>query len=295
MEQTLNRERRASPIIAAVLAGAASLAAYGCGRSDASKALAAIQARFPDGHRRCIGLGGLTGIKVARPRDGILFYPQEGPTSPLEHGFFFYAAKSNAPVPEPVHDLVHRGLLHVTTVDATVYVETNARGQQTASLLQDAGAGPFMHSSEQFGVDVYETDLYDKRFEYALQVPHQTTWAPPNTFPSKTYDVPITAGPQHWPVPTVEPYALSIVSAACLIETPERVTAIRVLDAADGGKFEEATVEWEQHPPAWMSSDAFRKAVLRPETVWIDKPRVGTSVLTLNDGQPKYVREKGFW
>jgi hypothetical protein len=92
-----------------------------------------------------------------------------------------------------------------------------------------------------------------------------------------------------------EPYALSIVGAACPRETPERVTAVHVLDAAGGGKFEEASVEWAQHPPAWMSTDAFRRAALRPETIWIDKPRLGTSVLTLTNDQPKYVREKGLW
>ena len=42
-----------------------------------------------------------------------------------------------------------------------------------------------------------------------------------------------------------------------------------------------------------MSTDAFRRAVLRPDTVWIDGPRVGTSILTLNDDRPTYVREKG--
>lgn len=274
-----------------------SLTLQACGRSQKSQVIHEITSRFPNGKTRCLQLGNLPGIHVGQHVAGTLYYPSAGPTSPINHLFVFYAARFGQPLPELVADLLDRGMLTKETVQATADQETSTVGPQVVSPTGNySNLTIYSHRSTSFSVEVYTTKPYDPALAYAIQMPVRQVWAPTGSFPSRLYDVPLPANDRHYTIPTIDPFALSIVAGACLTETPDRVQEIRVKDAADGGHFAEADVLFEQHPPAWMTTRAFRRAALGPDVDWIDKPRLATIVFKMTgDGKLSYAYEKAKW
>ena len=60
------------------------LALVSCGKSEGSKVMAAIKARFLDGQQRCLGMSGdAVGLHLSKPSNGVLLSPRTGWTSPL--------------------------------------------------------------------------------------------------------------------------------------------------------------------------------------------------------------------
>ncbi len=234
----------------------------GCGRSEEAKIFAALKAKFPDGQRQCFGLSGDTvGIHVSLPFGGTLFYPSKGPTAPTRHLFVFYAATATDPVPELVGLLTGQGVLKKEQVEATIDVETTGLGPQTISK---AGwythEDWYRHAVTRFPVDIYVTNGFDPRFSYDVHTSLQDVAYPPQNFPSRTFSNPLPADGQHYVIPTVSPYALSVVTAACAMEAPTDVENVRTIHNWIGQAGVRADVTFSQDVPAWMTTPAFSRA-----------------------------------
>lgn len=270
------------------------LALPGCGRSQEAKVIDAIEAKYPGGQPRCLGLGNLPGVHVAVQSDERLFYPSTGPTAPANHLFILYAARSGDPVPELVTDLAGRGMLTKVTVQATVDAETSGNGPQMVSATGIYFHPTwYAHRTGSFAVDIYETPPFDVAFGYAVQAPIRRPWAPIGSFPSRLYDGPLPPPDRHYAIPTIDPYAVSIATAACFRETIDRVTAIRIKEAINGDHFMEADVLFAEHPAEWMTTAAFRRAAMGPNTDSFTKPRLATVILKMSGDQLAYAYEKG--
>ena len=57
----------------------------------------------------------------------------------------------------------------------------------------------------------------------------------------------------------------------------------------------EADVLFSQHPPAWMTTRAFRRAALGPDVDWIDRPRLATVVFKMTGDRLSYAYERAKW
>ena len=266
----------------------------GCGRSQEADVRDAISAKFPDGKRRCLELStGVVGIHVARGSGGTLYYPATGPTSPIRHPFVFYAAPASAPVPELVADLATRGVLKKEEVQATVDTVTSGLGPQIVSASGIYSHEQWhKHQSSSFPVSIYETRQADDAFDYRVQASDRLSVLSSVSFPSRIYDGPLPPVDQDYLIPTITPYALSVVTAACFVETADRVTNIRQSQAFDGGQLMEADVTFDQAPAAWMLTPAFSRAALGNGTDSITKPRHATVVFRIVDGKLSYLQER---
>ena len=265
----------------------------GCGRSPESKVAHAINAAFPDGQRRCLGLAGIAvGIHVAAGAGETLWFPATGVTSPLHHAFVFWAARADAPVPELVADLAGRGILTKATVEATADAEITQLGPQTVSRGYYDHPTLYRHRMDRYPVDIYTTKPFDDWFDYAQHFRIGSTFDQSASLPSRLYDVALPPPDQHYLVPTMNPYALSVVTSACFPETLGGVDAVRVKEAIFGGEhYVEADVRYDEHPARWMLTHAFRRAAIGPDTSSIIRPRLATVTLTLKGADMSYLRE----
>ncbi len=253
--------------------------------------IAAIQAKYPDGKPRCLGLGGV-GIHVRVALNQTLYYPSIGPTSPLNHLFVLYAAPSADPVPELVADLARRGILAKVTVPATIDAETTGYGPPPNGGRVADGLGKWIsHRITRFDVDVYQTRPFDGSFGYETNTSAQYLYSS-TSFPSRLYDVPLPPFDTHYAIPTVEPYALSVVTSVCFPETPDHVVGVQLKPTLDGGQYMEADIVFDEHPADWMSGPAFIRAAVTPNTPSLTKPRLATIVLAMRNGQLTYARER---
>ena len=212
------------------------LAQGGCGRSQEAQVRAAIRDRFPDGMRRCLGLAGdVVDIHVDPGREGTLYYPSTGITSPLHHAYVFYAAADGAPVPELVGELLGLGLLRRTVVTASIDVETSGISARPGSESSYRGGGQwFRHDTRSFPVAIYATAPQDARFGYETRRTNSgMAFAPPG-FPSRMYADPLPPSDRHYTIPIVQPYALGIVKEACFPETVAAIGVIRKVTAWGG-------------------------------------------------------------
>lgn len=265
----------------------------GCGRSQEAEIRDAIKVKFPDGKRRCLGLStDSIGIHVVQRLGETLYYPGAGPTSPVRHAFVFYAIPASAPVPELVADLTARGILKREEVQATVDTETSGLGPQIVSADGIYSHQQWVrHKSNSFPVSIYETHPADDAFDYQVQASARLSILSSASFPSRIYDDPFPSADQHYAIPTIDPYALSIVTAACFEETVDQVANIRQSQAFGGGQLVEADVTFDQAPPSWMLTPAFSRAAIGNDTASITKPRHATVVLQVMDGRLSYLQE----
>jgi hypothetical protein len=276
-----------------VLAACVLLALPGCGKSQESKVIQAIEAAFPGGHRRCLGLAGTTvGIHVAATTFGeTLWFASTGVTSPISHAFVFWAGRAAAPVPELVADLAGRGILTKTTVNATVDTESSQLGPQTVSNGYYFHPTLYRHRTENFPVDIYVTKPFDDGFQYVLQTQGGPSFAHYASFPSRLYDTPLPPPDQHYAIPTITPYAVSLVTSACFAETLDGIDSIRDTTNFLGARTLEVDVRYGQHPPDWMLTPAFQRAAIGADTPSITKPRLATAILKIEGGMLSYMRE----
>jgi hypothetical protein len=275
------------------VAAIALTAVSGCGRSQEAEVRAAIRERFAAGPRRCLGLAGdVVDIHVDPGRGGTFYYPSAGITSPLRHAYVFYAARDGAPVPELVRELVGLGLLHETVVTAAIDVESTGVGPRLVSASVHQGREQwFRHDTRAFPVAIYATAPQDGRFEYETRRTQSgRPFAPPG-FPSRMYADPLPPPDRHYVIPIVEPYALGIVKAACFPETVGAVGTIRKVTSWGGDEFVHADVAFEEHPLAWMSSPAFRRAAIGSDTPSLTAPRRAVVSFREVAGKLTYVSE----
>ncbi len=266
----------------------------GCGKSQETKVVRAIEAAYPNGHRRCLNLAGASvGIHVAAGFAETLWLPSTGVTSPINHAFVFWASRADAQVPELVADLAERGIIKKATVDATVDAEGSQLGPQAISP-QGIYYHPtiYRHRTMSFPVDIYTTKAFDDGFNYALQTQAGPNFAQPVSFPSRLYDTPLPPSDQHYLVPTTTPYAVSVVTSACFLETLDGVDAIRDKVNFLGARTLEADVRFGQHPPDWMLTPAFGRAAIGPDTPSITRPRHATVVLKVEGDTLSYLSEE---
>lgn len=257
----------------------------------------AIRDRFPDGMRRCLPLSPETvGTHVPAVPGGTLYYPSSGLTSPLRHLFLFYAAPEGEPVPELVADLAKRGVVERTVIQATVDVELHSLGPQVVSAAGIYSHDEvYRHESRVVPVALYQTRSADEAFDYVVRASFgQPSFSPP-TFPSRAYGGALPPAEQHYRIPTIEPYAVSIAAAACVKETPGRITNIREETAFNGERLVKADVVLDEQAPDWMRTPAFRRAAFGTVTPSTEGSRRTTIVLTVSDGRLRFAREAGWW
>lgn len=260
------------------------LALSGCGRSQESKVLAALRAKFPNGQQQCFGLSGDTvGIHISLPFGGTLFYPSTGPTAPTRHLFVLYAAPASEPVPELVGMLAEQGVIRKEQVQATVDVEATGLRPQTISKAGWFVHEPwFRHTLTKFPVDIYVTAGFDSRFQYEVHTSLQDVAYPPQNFPSRTFSNPLPPDGQHYVIPTVSPYALSVVTAACANETPE-VRAVKTVRNWIGQEGVQADVTFSEDVAPWMRTPAFSRAAPGQRQTAIGAPRHASILFIPND------------
>jgi hypothetical protein len=273
------------------------LALSGCGRSQTDEVLAALKAKFPGGQRQCFGLTGDTvGIHLNMPFGGMLFYPGAGPTAPTRHLFVFYASPSSEPVPELVEMLAAQGVIRKEQVEATIDVETTGLGPQTISK---AGwythENWFHHALTRFPVDIYVTATADPRFQYEVHTSAQYVAYPPQNFPSRTFSNPLPPEGRHYLIPTISPYALSVVTAACAIETPTDVEHVTTIHNWIGQAAVQADVTFTQHVAPWMTTPAFSRAAPGQREGAIGAPRRATILFTPGEGGKLTYMEEKHW
>ena len=300
---TLRASQAAITAAALVLAGCgqsqeakvlAALVLAGCGQSQEAKVLAALKAKFPDGQRQCFGLSEETiGIHVGLPFGATLFYPSKGPTAPTHHLFVFYAAPTTDVVPELVGLLTAQGVLKREQVEATIDQETTGLGPQTVTK---AGwythENWFRHTLTRFPVDIYVTNGFDPRFSYSVHTSLQDVAYPPQNFPSRIFSNPLPPDGQHYVIPTVTPYALSVVTAACAKETPTDVENVRTIHNWIGQAGVKADVTFSQDAPGWMTTPAFSRAAPGQRQSAIGAPRRSTILfISGDDGTLTYMDE----
>lgn len=267
----------------------------GCGMSQEAEIRQAIRDRFPDGMRRCLQLSPETvGLHVPAVPGGTLYYPSSGLTSPLHHLFVLYAAPEGEPVPELVADLAKRGVVERAVIQATVDVEVHSLGPQVVSVAGISSHDEvYRHESRVVPVALYRTRSADAAFDYVVRASFgQPPFSPP-TFPSRVYGGALPPADQHYRIPTVEPYAVSIVAAACVRETPGRITNIREETAFNGEKLIKADVVLDGQAPDWMRTPAFRRAAFGAATPSTEGSRRTTVVLTVSHGRLRFAREAG--
>ncbi len=276
-----------------VAAAALSLALTGCGQSQEAKVLAALKAKFPD-QRQCYGISqNEVGIHVSLPFGGTLFYPATGPTAPTRHLFVFYAAPAAEPVPELVGMLTKKGVLKKEQVQASIDVETTGLGPQTISK-----AGWFTHGTWQhhalttFPVDIYVTARHDPRFLYDVHTSLQNLAYSPGTFPSRTFPDPLPPDGTHYVIPTVTPYALSVVTSACAAETPTDVEDVKTVHNWIGQSAVQATVTFGEDVAPWMATPAFSRAAPGPRQTAIGAPRKAVILFSEGDDGTLTYREE---
>ena len=269
----------------------------GCGQSQESRVRAAIAAKFPDGVRRCLGIASnVVGIHSDGGRDATSFYyPGTGVTDPLRRAYVFYAAPAAAPVPELVQELVAAGKLHGTVVDATADHQLQVPGREVVEPSGLRARPPaYRHEATVIPVAIYETAVQDPDFDYATRFPLRGVMSyPAGGFPSRMYPGPLPPADTSYQIPTVEPYATSIVVRACVPETVGAVGAVREVHDLIGVAHVEADVEFDARPPAWMSTPAFHRATMGPDTPPMDALRRATILFDVAAGGLTYVRELG--
>ena len=269
----------------------------GCGQSQESRVRAAIAAKFPNGMRRCLGIASnVVGIHADGGRDATSFYyPGTGVTDPLRRAYVFYAAPDATPVPELVRELVAAGKLHETVVDATADRQVQVPGRE---IVRPSGLRArlpaYRHGATVIPVAIYETAVQDSDFDYATRFPSRGVMSyPAGGFPSRMYPGPLPPADTSYQVPTVEPYATSIVVRACVPETAGAVRAVREVHDLFGAAHVEADVEFDARSVAWMSTPAFHRATMGPDTLPMDAPRRATILFDVAGNGLAYVRELG--
>lgn len=255
----------------------------------------AVAAKFPDGRRRCLRLStDVVGLHVPQANGGTLFYPSTGPTSPTRHPFVFYAARDDDPVPDLAADLAGRGLLKRSVVEATVDTEVGSVGPEVRygqNGMFVSHPTVYRHTLRRFPVAIYEAAAASPDFGYEVRTP--MLYVAPN-LPSRLYDGPPPPADMHYSVPTTEPYAISVVAAACFKEQVEAVSNVGPFATPFGlgGPMLQADVTLSPEPPAWMLTPAFSRAALGPNTPPINKPRNVTVLLRQDGGRLTYVEER---
>ena len=227
------------------------------------------------------------------PFGATLFYPGTGPTAPTRHLFVFYAAPAGDPVPELVGMLIDQGVLKKEQAEATIDAETTGLGPQTISK---AGwythENWFRHAVTRFAVDIYVTNGLDPHFSYAVHTSMLDPAYPPQNFPSRTFANPLPPEGQHYVIPTISPYALSVVTAACAIEAPSDVENVRTFHNWIGAAGVKADVTFIQDVPAWMTTPAFSRAAPGQRRTAIGAPRRATILFApADDGTLTYSGE----
>jgi len=279
-------------------AGVAVLLVFGycaSGNAQEDQVRDAVAAKFPDGRRRCLRLStDVVGLHVPQANGGTLFYPSTGPTSPTRHPFVFYAALDADPVPDLVADLAGRGLLKRSVVEATVDTEVGSVGPEVRygqNGMFVSHPTVYRHTLRRFPVAIYEAAAASPDFGYEVRTP--MLYVAPN-LPSRLYDGPPPPADMHYSVPTTEPYAISVVAAACLKEQVEAVSNVRPFATPFGlgGPMLQADLTLSPEPPAWMLTPAFSRAALGPNTAPINKPRTVTVLLRQDGGRLTYVEER---
>ena len=269
------------------------LALAGCGKSEESQVLAAIKAKFPDGQQRCLGISGdVVGMHVPQPPNGVLFYPSAGWTSPLRHLFVFWAGPANEPAPELAAMLAAQDVLKRVVVEATVDVKTTGMGPQ---VLTKAGyftrVNWVHHERTAFPVAIYLTRRYDDRFAYEAHSIARNNYILPS-LQSRAADGPLPPADEDYQLQMVTPYALSIVSAACTLETPSRVASVQDIHLWDGTPAVQAEVDYDTSAPPWMMAPAFTRAALGFNGASFAQSRRATIMFAVESGKLRYVEEK---
>ena len=255
--------------------------------------LAALKAKFPD-QRQCYGISqDDVGIHVSLPFGGTLFYPATGPTAPTRHLFVFYAAPAADPVPELVGMLANEGVLKKEQVQASIDVETTGLGPQTISKAGWFAHGTWQHHAlTTFPVDIYVTARHDPRFLYDVHTSLQNLAYFPGTFPSRTFPNPLPPDGTHYVIPTVTPYALSVVTSVCAAETPTEVEDVKTVHNWIGQSAVQATVTFSEDVAPWMATPAFSRAAPAPRQAAIGAPRKAVILFSEGDDGTLTYREE---
>ena len=173
-------------------------------------------------------------------------------------------------------------------------VEEQGPGREVVSPVTGFRERPiaYRHDVKVVPVAIYETSPQDPDFDYTTRFFQRGGFiSPVGGLPSKMYPGPLPPGDIHYQVPTVEPYATSIVARACFPEVVDRVSSIRKVTDWGGTEHAEADVAFAGRPPAWMSTPAFRRAALAPDTAPLDAPRRVTILFDVTNGRLAYARE----
>ncbi len=277
--------------------GAAALACLfalaGCGKSQESKVLAAIKARFPDGQQRCLGMSGdAVGMHILKPSDGTLFFPSTGWTSPLRHLFVFWAGPANDAPPELATLLAQHDVLKRVVVEGTLDVRTSGMGTQ---VLSKAGyfthVGWVHHERTPYPVALYLTRRYDQRFGYEAHSIQRDNYALAS-LQSRAADSPLPPEDQDDPMQMATPYALSIVSSTCAVETPARVASAEDIRLWDGTPAVQAEVDYAEAAPPWAKLPAFTRIAPGTESAPFTQERRATIMFAVEGDHLRYVEEK---
>ena len=252
----------------------------------------AIAAAMQNGPRRCLLLEpDSVDIHVTAPPGASLIYPATGITAPLRHAFVLWAGPADGAVPALVADLAERGLLKRTLVDAVVHREVPAAPPAGHAALRSGEW--FRHERTPLAVAIYETRGQDSAFEYNVRSVAFYTGVPGPSFPSEI--VPDSGPPEgvEFMPPLAVPYSLSVVAAACLPETVASISNVRELQGWSADPDVLADVVFDEHPPDWMGTSAFRRAAFGRTTAPLDRPRRAVLVFRRTNGILGYVGEHG--
>ena len=273
----------ALPVLAALLAAAPAAA-------QEQQVRDAIAARFPGGIRRCLILSpAMTGIHVPSPQGGVLWYLSDGPTSPDRHLFVLYAAPADDPVPDLVANLADAGVVHRVVVTATTDTQRQRLGAQTQDR-NGISYHPtlFSHERGTFPVAIYETAPNNPAFRY--QTIGSLAYGP--RFPSRLYNTPLPPSDQSYTVPVTEPYAMSLVDAACLAETVDTVANVEQKTLWTGAPYVQAVVSFREEAPDWMRTPVFTRTVMTPDSPSVTAFRHATVLFSIRDGKLVYEEEE---
>ena len=267
----------------------------GCGRSQEAEVRAALEAKFPGGGRQCFPLSPDTvGIHVSLPQGATLFYPSTGPTAPTHHLFVFYAGRADQPVPELVRLLAEQGLLRKEQVEATIDVETSGEGPLTITKAGWHTHGTlYHHAVSTFPVDIYLTARSDPHLNYDVHTAvHDVAYRAEN-FPSRAFSNALPPDGEHYVISTISPYALSVVTAACVQETVTAVSDVKTVHGWLGTPATQATVTYSEDVPPWMTTPAFSRVASGPRQGAFGAPRQATILFTQGeDGKLTYMEEE---
>ncbi len=270
------------------------LALASCGKSEGSKVLAAIKARFPDGQQRCLGMSGdAVGLHLSKPSNGVLFFPSTGWTSPLRHLFVFWAGPASEPPPELAVLLAQHDVLKRVVVEGTLDVKTSGIGP--AGPQAKAGyrthVGWVHHERTPYPVAIYLTRRYDPRFGYEAHSLQRDNYALAS-LQSRAADGPLPPEDQDDPMQMATPYALSIVSSTCAVETPARVASAEDIRLWDGTPAVQAEVDYAEAAPPWAKLPAFTRTALGSESAPFTQERRATIMFAVEGDHLRYVEEK---